>query len=61
LAGRGLQPVDAAGRLCDRVEERTGNMMPGNPRAAIVMAERRFPVRIRIGLRRRVSAVAMPI
>jgi hypothetical protein len=25
-------------------------MMPGNPRAAIVMAERRFPVRIRIGV-----------
>jgi hypothetical protein len=27
-----------------------GNMMPGNPRAAIMLAERRFPVRIRIGI-----------
>jgi hypothetical protein len=25
-------------------------MMPGNPRAAIMLAERRFPVRIRIGI-----------
>jgi len=24
--------------------------MPGNPRAAIMLAERRFPVRVRIGI-----------
>jgi hypothetical protein len=24
--------------------------MPGNPRAAIMLAERRFPVRIRVGI-----------
>ena len=30
--------------------------MPGNPREMITLAERRFPVRIRIGLRQRISA-----
>src|SRR5947208_1857339 len=42
--------MDAARRLCHRNEERMGNMMPGNPRAVIIVAERRFPVRIRIGI-----------
>ena len=33
------------------IEEQRGNFkMPGNPREIITMAERRFPVRIRIGV-----------
>ena len=34
--------------------------MPGNPRDMIVSAERRFPVRIRIGVRPAGSANATP-
>jgi hypothetical protein len=59
IAGRecGGQGVDTAKRLCNRAIEQTRNTMPGNPRALITGAERRFPVRIRIavppeGLRR---------
>src|SRR2546429_631617 len=44
------QAADTAQRLCHRGEERTGNTLPGNPRAAIMLPERRFPVRIRIGI-----------
>src|SRR5437773_9262315 len=37
-------------RSCNRSIERTRNTMPGNPRALITGAERRFPVRIRIAV-----------
>src|SRR5438034_2601383 len=40
-----------ATRSCDRRLEQTRNPMPGNPRAMITGADRRFPIRIRIAIR----------
>jgi hypothetical protein len=34
--------------------------MPGNPREMITLAERRFPVRIRIAVHQKVSANGIP-
>src|SRR6516165_7565153 len=52
IAGPGRRPkrLDTAKRLCNRRIEQTRNTMSGNPREMTTLAERRFPVRIRIGV-----------
>jgi hypothetical protein len=45
-AERRPKRLDTAKRPCKQM----GNTMPGNPRALITGAERRFPVRIRIAV-----------
>ena len=46
----GAKRVDRAKRLCNRMMEQMRNAMLGNPREMIAVVERRFPVRIRIGV-----------
>jgi hypothetical protein len=48
--GRRLKALDIANDQRHSSRERTRNIMPGNPREMITVAERRFPVRIRIAV-----------
>jgi hypothetical protein len=49
--GAGPEVLDTGNPACDRIlEQMRNNKMPGNPREMVTMAERRFPVRIRIAV-----------